>query len=139
MPTRVSRRTRAAFAGPAVPALLAVGIVPPAVALWKSLHHSHLTRLAQSRFAGLKNDRNVLTDPVFWQAIGRTALLCLAAVMATSTLIVVPVLIFALAAAKHRIRALTMGAVKQEPDAARAGTAADRHGRAVPRAGRLGR
>ena len=33
-------------------------------------------------------------------------------IMATSTLIVVPVLIFALIASKHLVRGLTMGAVK---------------------------
>jgi multiple sugar transport system permease protein len=33
-------------------------------------------------------------------------------IMATSTLIVVPVLIFALLASKHLVRGLTMGAVK---------------------------
>lgn len=35
-----------------------------------------------------------------------------AKIMATSTLIVVPVLIFALIASKHLVRGLTMGAVK---------------------------
>ena len=33
-------------------------------------------------------------------------------IMATSTLIVIPVLIFALMASKHLVRGLTMGAVK---------------------------
>ncbi|MGL4321745.1 MAG: hypothetical protein ACRCS3_12870, partial [Paracoccaceae bacterium] len=33
-------------------------------------------------------------------------------IMATSTLIVIPVLIFALLASKHLVRGLTMGAVK---------------------------
>jgi multiple sugar transport system permease protein len=80
MHTRVSRRTLAAFLGPAVLALLAVGIVPLGFALWKSLHYYNLTKLAQTRFVGLENYWNVLTDPVFWQAIGRTALLFVAAV-----------------------------------------------------------
>lgn len=34
-----------------------------------------LTKLAQQRFVGLDNDAAVPTDPVFWQATGRTALL----------------------------------------------------------------
>jgi multiple sugar transport system permease protein len=80
MTTRVSRRTLLAFLGPAVFALLAVGIVPLGYALWKSLHYFNLTKLAQSRFVGLENYWSVLTDPVFWQAIGRTALLFIVAV-----------------------------------------------------------
>jgi multiple sugar transport system permease protein len=80
MTTRVSRRSLLAFLGPAVFALLAVGIVPLGYALWKSLHYFNLTKLAQSRFVGLENYWSVLTDPVFWQAIGRTALLFIIAV-----------------------------------------------------------
>lgn len=80
MTTRVSRSTILAFLGPAVFALLAVGIVPLGYALWKSLHYFNLTKLAQSRFVGLENYAGVLTDPVFWQAIGRTALLFVIAV-----------------------------------------------------------
>lgn len=80
MTTRVSRSTIVAFLGPAVFALLAVGIVPLGYAVWKSLHYFNLTKLAQSRFVGLENYFNVLTDLVFWQAIGRTALLFIVAV-----------------------------------------------------------
>ena len=75
MTMRVPRRTILAFLGPAVFALVVVGIVPLGFALWKSLHYFNLTKLAQSRFVGLENYIFVLTDPVFWQAIGRTALL----------------------------------------------------------------
>jgi multiple sugar transport system permease protein len=75
MTTRVRKRTLFAFLGPAVFALLIVGIVPLVYALWKSLHYFNLTKLAQSRFVGLDNYAFVLTDPVFWQAMGRTALL----------------------------------------------------------------
>jgi multiple sugar transport system permease protein len=80
MTTRVSRRTLFAFLGPAVFALLIVGIVPLVYALWKSLHYFNLTKLAQSRFVGLDNYAFVLTDPVFWQAMGRTALLFIVSV-----------------------------------------------------------
>ncbi len=80
MTTRVRRRTLFAFLGPAVFALLIVGIVPLLYALWKSLHYFNLTKLAQSRFVGLDNYAFVLTDPVFWQAMGRTALLFIVSV-----------------------------------------------------------
>lgn len=80
MTTRVPRRTLLAFIGPAVFALAAVGIVPLAFAVWKSFYYYNLTKLAQSRFVGLDNYISVLTDPVFWQAIGRTALLFVMAV-----------------------------------------------------------
>lgn len=75
MHTRVSRTTLVAFLGPAIAALLMVGIVPLLYALWKSLHYFNLTKLAQQRFVGIDNYVSVLTDPVFWQAMGRTALL----------------------------------------------------------------
>jgi multiple sugar transport system permease protein len=80
MTTRVSRRTLFAFIGPAVFALAAVGIVPLGYAVWKSFYYFNLTKLAQSRFVGIDNYVSVLTDPVFWQAIGRTALLFFLAV-----------------------------------------------------------
>ena len=75
MTTRVPWRTLAAFLGPAVAALAIVGIAPLLYAVWKSLHYFNLTKIAQQRFVGLDNYVTVLTDPVFWQAMGRTALL----------------------------------------------------------------
>jgi multiple sugar transport system permease protein len=75
MSFRVPRRTIAAFLGPAVAALAIVGIAPLLYAVWKSLHYFNLTKIAQQRFVGLDNYWTVLTDPVFWQAMGRTALL----------------------------------------------------------------
>ena len=80
MSTRIPRRTIAAFLGPAIAALLIVGIVPLLYALWKTLHYFNLTKLAQTRFVGLNNYWNVLTDAVFWQAMGRAALLFLCSV-----------------------------------------------------------
>lgn len=62
-----------AFIGPAVFALAVVGIVPLCYAIWKSLHYFNLTKRAQERFVGLDNYITVLTDPVFWQAMRRTA------------------------------------------------------------------
>lgn len=75
MTTRVRRTTMLAFLGPAVLALAAVGIVPLLYAAWKSLYFFNLTKVAQTRFVGLSNYATVLTDYVFWQAMGRTALL----------------------------------------------------------------
>ncbi len=75
MTPKVSRLTLAAFLGPAVFALAVVGIAPMLFAVWKSLHFFNLTKLAQQKFVGLDNYAAVLTDPVFWQAMGRTALL----------------------------------------------------------------
>ncbi|MFO1138591.1 MAG: sugar ABC transporter permease [Paracoccus sp. (in: a-proteobacteria)] len=80
MTFRVPRRTIAAFLGPAVAALALVGIAPLLYAVWKSLHYFNLTKLAEQRFVGLENYWTVLTDPVFWQAMGRTGLLFVIAV-----------------------------------------------------------
>lgn len=80
MTMRVPRRTLFVFIGPAVFALLLVGVVPLGFAVWKSFHYFNLTKLAESRFVGLDNYAFVLTDPVFWQAMGRTATLFAVAV-----------------------------------------------------------
>ena len=53
MTTQVTRRTLLAFIGPAVFALLIVGIVPLGFAVWKSLHYFNLTKIAQQRFVGI--------------------------------------------------------------------------------------
>ncbi len=57
-----------------------MGIAPLLYAVWKSLHYFNLTKMAQQRFVGLENYWAVLTDPVFWQAMGRTGLLFVIAV-----------------------------------------------------------
>jgi len=72
MRDKVSRRTIFAFIGPAVLALAAVGIAPLLYAGWTSLHFFNLTKLKKVKFIGLENYREVLTDEVFWQAMGRT-------------------------------------------------------------------
>ena len=80
MTAHVSRKTIFAFLGPAVAALVIVGIAPLLYAVWKSLHNFNLTKQAQTKFIGLENYWTVLTDPVFWQAMGRTATLFLISV-----------------------------------------------------------
>ncbi len=49
-----------------------VGITPLLYAGWTSLHFFNLTKLKKVKFIGLDNYGNVLTDPVFWEAMGRT-------------------------------------------------------------------
>lgn len=68
----VDRRTTFSFLGPAVVTLAAVGIAPLLYAVWTSLHYFNLTKLRQVRFIGLENYATVLTDQVFWEAMGRT-------------------------------------------------------------------
>ncbi len=66
------RLTIFAFLGPAVLTLLAIGIVPLGFALYTSFHRYQLTNLKKTPFIGFENYATVLTDPVFWQAMGRT-------------------------------------------------------------------
>ena len=75
MTTRVRRTTILAFLGPAVLALAVVGIAPLLYAAWKSLHFFNLTKGRRAASSVSTTTPTVLTDPVFWQAIGRTALL----------------------------------------------------------------
>ncbi|MYH59679.1 MAG: sugar ABC transporter permease [Boseongicola sp. SB0675_bin_26] len=49
-----------------------VGIAPLLYAGWTSLHFFNLTKLRRVKFIGLDNYESVLTDPVFWEAMGRT-------------------------------------------------------------------
>jgi multiple sugar transport system permease protein len=72
--------TTLAFVGPAVFALAIVGIAPLLYAVWKSFHAFNLTKVNQQEFIGIENYITVLTDSVFWQAMGRTAFLFFAAV-----------------------------------------------------------
>ena len=69
---RITRGTIFAFVGPAVISLLLVGLVPLGFALYTSLHRYQLTNLRSTPWVGVKNYADVLTDEVFWQAMGRT-------------------------------------------------------------------
>ena len=69
---RASGKTIFAFIGPAVMSLALVGIAPLLYAVWTSVQFFNLTRLNQRRYVGLENYWTVLTDEVFWQAMGRT-------------------------------------------------------------------
>ena len=72
---KVSRGTILGFISPAVIMLALIGIAPLLYAIWTSLQFFNLTRLRQREFIGLENYWTVLTDAVFWQAMGRTAFL----------------------------------------------------------------
>ena len=69
---KVSRKTIFAFIGPAVISLAMVGIAPLLYAAWTSLHFFNLTKLKKVKFIWFENYGEVLTDPVFWEAMGRT-------------------------------------------------------------------
>jgi multiple sugar transport system permease protein len=62
------------FLAPAVFALFVIGIYPTLFALFTSLRQYNLTRTRDGfPFVGLANYIQVLTDPTFWQTLGRTA------------------------------------------------------------------
>jgi len=65
------------FLGPAVISLLLVGIAPLVFAVYTSFHRYQLTNLRSTPFVGFKNYLFVLTDGVFWEAMGRTFTLLL--------------------------------------------------------------
>jgi len=71
-----SRWTPVWFLAPAVIALFAIGIFPTLYALWNSLHQVILPKIPRegTPFVGLGNYLSVLTDPTFWDALGRTLL-----------------------------------------------------------------
>ncbi len=72
MPAKTPRRTIFGFLAPAVITLAVVGIVPLLYAFYTSLHFFNLTKLRNVRFIWFENYSSVLTDPVFWEAMGRT-------------------------------------------------------------------
>jgi len=84
--TTTQRSTILAFIGPSIFALLAVGIVPLLYAAWTSLHYFNLTKLKHVEFIGLENYATVLTDGVFWEAMGRTFTLLIIALPVQITL-----------------------------------------------------
>jgi multiple sugar transport system permease protein len=75
MKGKVRRTTVAAFLGPSILALAAIGIAPLLFAAYTSLHNYNLMKLRKVKFIGLDNFIFVLTDPVFWEAMQRTFVL----------------------------------------------------------------
>ncbi|HHG90612.1 MAG TPA: sugar ABC transporter permease [Devosia sp.] len=72
MAVKTPRGTIFGFLAPAVITLAVVGIVPLLYAFYTSLHFFNLTKLKNVRFIWFENYASVLTDPVFWEAMGRT-------------------------------------------------------------------
>jgi len=72
VPAKTSRLTLFGFLAPAVIALAVIGVGPLLYAFYTSLHFFNLTKLKKIRFLGFDNYSSVLTDPVFWEAMGRT-------------------------------------------------------------------
>ena len=66
------------FLAPAVVALAAIGIYPTLFALVTSLRQYNIARVRDGfPFVGLANYQQVLTDPTFWQTLGRTGAILL--------------------------------------------------------------
>ena len=74
-----TRKTIFGFLGPAVIGLALVGIAPLVYATWTSLHFYNLTKLKKVKFIAFENYWTVLTDVVFWEAMGRTFFLLVTA------------------------------------------------------------
>lgn len=75
MASTTQGRAALAFLAPAVLSLAVVGIVPLGFALWTSFQDYNLIDLDDAGFVGFANYSATLTDPVFWDALGRTLLL----------------------------------------------------------------
>lgn len=72
MSIATSKKTILAFLAPSVISLAVIGIAPLIFAVWTSLHFYNLTKLKRVKFIGFDNYMSVATDPVFWEAMGRT-------------------------------------------------------------------
>ncbi|HEX2074331.1 MAG TPA: sugar ABC transporter permease [Geodermatophilus sp.] len=70
--SRAERRLGWLLAGPAFVIMLAVTAYPILQAIYESLFSYRLTDPANRSFAGLSNYGVILTDPLWWQAIGVT-------------------------------------------------------------------
>ncbi|HEX6235173.1 MAG TPA: sugar ABC transporter permease [Jiangellaceae bacterium] len=93
---RAERRLGWWLAGPAFVVLLAVTAYPILLAVYESLFKYRLTDPDAREFVGLRNYAIILTDPVWWRAIGVTLLVVVV------TVAIELVLGFALAMVMHR-------------------------------------
>ncbi|MBO9553330.1 sugar ABC transporter permease [Cellulomonas sp.] len=94
--TKAERRLGWWLAGPAFVVMLAVTVYPILQAFFDSLYRYRLTAPDDKAFIGLNNYVVVLTDPVFWQALGVTLFITVV------TVLVEVVLGFILALLMHR-------------------------------------
>src|ERR1700722_10660335 len=74
------------FVAPLAAVLLAVAVFPILYSFYVSLFSLKLTRPARVPFVGLDNYTQVLSDPLFWQAVARTACFSAMSVAAISVL-----------------------------------------------------
>jgi len=100
-PRRSARRRAEArlgwiLAGPAFVVMLAVTLYPILQAVWESLFNYQLTAPDDRTFVGLNNYLVILTDGIFWRALGVTTLIMLV------TVAVELVIGFGLALVMHR-------------------------------------
>lgn len=100
-PRRSARRRAEArlgwiLAGPAFVVMLAVTLYPILQAVWESLFNYQLTAPDDRTFVGLNNYLVILTDSIFWRAMGVTTLIMVI------TVAVELVIGFALAMVMHR-------------------------------------
>jgi len=94
------------LAGPAFIIMVAVIFYPVLQALWDSLFSYRLTAPDEREFIGLQNYATILTDGVFWSALGVTALITVV------TVFVELILGFALAMIMHKAIKATRGLVR---------------------------
>jgi multiple sugar transport system permease protein len=94
--TRDEQRLAWKLAGPAFVVMLAVTLYPILNALWLSLFSYRLTDPDNRSFVGLRNYGVILTDTLWWQAVGVTALITVI------TVVVELFLGFALAMVMHK-------------------------------------
>ncbi|MDI3331295.1 MAG: sugar ABC transporter permease [Micrococcus sp.] len=94
------------LAGPAFVIMVAVIFYPVLQALWDSLFSYRLTAPDEREFIGLQNYATILTDGVFWSALGVTALITVI------TVFVELILGFILAMVMHKAIKSTRGLVR---------------------------
>jgi len=87
------RWTMLALVAPAVTVLLIWMIVPLAMTIYFSLHRYNMLHPERFGFAGLRNFQLLLTDPLFWSAMGRTLILVGASLIVTVVLGVILALV----------------------------------------------
>src|ERR1700756_2808626 len=79
-------RTDLLFLAPHATVLLAVAVFPILYSFYISLFSLKLTRPNRVPFVGLDNYAHVLSDPLFWHAVARTAYFSALSVAAISVL-----------------------------------------------------
>src|ERR1700758_1545277 len=72
------------FVAPLAAVLLAVAVFPILYSFYISLFQLRLTRPGRTPFIGLDNYVTVLSDPLFWHAVERTAYFSVLSVIAIS-------------------------------------------------------